>query len=128
MLYTQFFFFLILVLATIQFSSSDTVWAWMILNRGHWNQGFAPIQGRDLTQSGVDFMFYWKNEDSLCAGLTPCRNFQLSCLGEHLCLALHLGKALSAKLEWKKKAALLEMLAVHFRPHLLVFLIFCGRV
>lgn len=127
MLYTQFFFFNSSFSNNTIFLLSHCV-GMDDPEQGSLESGFAPIQGRDLTQSGVDFMFYWKNEDSLCAGLTPCRNFQLSCLGQHLCLALHLGKALSAKLEWKKKAALLEMLAVHFRPHLLVFLIFCGRV
>lgn len=59
MLYTQFFFF------NSSFSNNTIFLLRHCVGmddpeQGSLESGFAPIQGRDLTQSGVDFMFYWK--------------------------------------------------------------------
>lgn len=47
-------FFLILVLPLIQFSSSDALWAWMILTKGYWNQvaALSPRQGFNTIWGG----------------------------------------------------------------------------
>lgn len=73
-------FFKIFVLPIVKFSSSGALWAWMILNKGYGIRGLLLSQNRDLTQSGVGFMFYWKRQGEFVCSVNTVQEFPVRSL------------------------------------------------